>query len=35
MEDYRANASDVVQDNADASVKIACPVMSLWGATLS
>jgi hypothetical protein len=31
MEDYRANASDVAQDNADASVKIACPVMSLWG----
>jgi pimeloyl-ACP methyl ester carboxylesterase len=31
VEDYRANASDVVQDNADASVKIACPVMSLWG----
>jgi haloacetate dehalogenase len=31
MEDYRANASDVIQDNADASVKIACPVMSLWG----
>jgi haloacetate dehalogenase len=32
MEDYRANASDVAQDNADASVKIACPVMSLLGA---
>jgi pimeloyl-ACP methyl ester carboxylesterase len=31
MEDYRANASDVAQDNADASVKIACPVMSIWG----
>jgi hypothetical protein len=31
MEDYRANASDVAQDNADASAKIACPVMSLWG----
>jgi pimeloyl-ACP methyl ester carboxylesterase len=31
MEDYRANASDVAQDNGDASVKIACPVMSLWG----
>ena len=31
MEDYRANASDVAQDNVDASVKIACPVMSLWG----
>jgi haloacetate dehalogenase len=31
MEDYRANASDVAQDNADASVKIACPVMLLRG----
>jgi haloacetate dehalogenase len=31
MEDYRANASDVAQDNADAAVKIACPVMSHWG----
>jgi pimeloyl-ACP methyl ester carboxylesterase len=31
MEDYRANAADVDQDNVDPSVKIACPVMSLWG----
>src|ERR1700757_1309291 len=31
MEDYRANAADVDQDNADAFTKIACPVMSLWG----
>ena len=30
MEGYRANASDVAQDNADALIKIACPVMSLW-----
>ena len=30
--DYRANAEDVAQDIADAKVKIACPVMSLWGA---
>jgi len=31
MEDYRANAFDVAQDDTDdASVKIACPVMSLW-----
>jgi haloacetate dehalogenase len=32
MADYRANAEDVAQDIADADVKIACPVMSLWGA---
>jgi haloacetate dehalogenase len=32
MADYRANAEDVAQDIADAEVKIACPVMSLWGA---
>lgn len=32
MADYRANATDVEQDMADADVKIACPVMSLWGA---
>ena len=30
--DYRANAEDVAQDIADAEVKIACPMMSLWGA---
>jgi haloacetate dehalogenase len=35
MEDYRANAADVAQDNVDASVKIACPVMSLWGRDFS
>jgi pimeloyl-ACP methyl ester carboxylesterase len=32
MADYRANAEDVAQDTVDAHVKIACPVMSLWGA---
>jgi len=32
MADYRANAEDVAQDIADAEAKIACPVMSLWGA---
>lgn len=32
MSDYRANATDVAQDLEDAEVKIACPVMSLWGA---
>jgi len=32
MADYRANAEDLAQDIADADVKIACPVMSLWGA---
>jgi pimeloyl-ACP methyl ester carboxylesterase len=32
MADYRANAEDVAQDIVDAAVKIACPVMSLWGA---
>ncbi|HTF66731.1 MAG TPA: alpha/beta hydrolase [Edaphobacter sp.] len=31
LEDYRANSFDVAQDSEDASVKIACPVMSLWG----
>jgi haloacetate dehalogenase len=31
MEDYRANAADVAQGYVDASVKIACPVMSIWG----
>ncbi len=31
MADYRANAEDVAQDLDDADVKIACPVMSLWG----
>ena len=34
MADYRANAEDIAQDEADAHVKIACPVMSLWGADL-
>jgi pimeloyl-ACP methyl ester carboxylesterase len=32
MLDYRANPTDVAQDLEDADVKIACPVMSLWGA---
>ncbi|WP_263262943.1 alpha/beta hydrolase [Pseudomonas sp. RIT-PI-S] len=32
MADYRANAVDVAQDQEDAQVKIACPVMALWGA---
>ena len=32
MADYRANAEDVLQDLADADVKIACKVLSLWGA---
>jgi haloacetate dehalogenase len=32
MADYRANAEDVAQDIVDVEVKIACPVMSLWGA---
>jgi pimeloyl-ACP methyl ester carboxylesterase len=32
MADYRANAQDVEQDQADADVKIACPTLSLWGA---
>ena len=32
MADYRANAEDVAQDQVDADVKIACPVLSLWGA---
>lgn len=32
MADYRANAEDITQDEADADVKIACPVMSMWGA---
>ena len=27
-----ANAEDVAQDQVDAEVKIACPVLSLWGA---
>jgi pimeloyl-ACP methyl ester carboxylesterase len=31
MADYRANAEDIAQDEADADVKISCPVMSLWG----
>lgn len=32
MSDYRANAEDNAQDLVDADVKIACPVLSLWGA---
>lgn len=32
MSDYRANAEDNAQDLVDAEVKIACPVLSLWGA---
>jgi len=32
MADYRANAEDNAQDMVDADVKIACPVLSLWGA---
>ncbi|ERK06197.1 Alpha/beta hydrolase fold protein [Pantoea sp. AS-PWVM4] len=32
MADYRANAQDIAQDLEDAEIKIACPVMSLWGA---
>jgi len=32
MSDYRANATDIAQDLEDAETKIACPVMSLWGA---
>lgn len=32
MADYRANAEDNAQDTADAEMKIACPVLSLWGA---
>ncbi|ASG22398.1 alpha/beta fold hydrolase [Nitrospirillum viridazoti] len=31
MADYRANAEDLAQDRTDADVKIACPVLSLWG----
>lgn len=32
MADYRANAEDVAQDQVDADTRIACPVLSLWGA---
>jgi haloacetate dehalogenase len=32
MADYRANAEDTAQDMVDADVKIACPVLALWGA---
>jgi haloacetate dehalogenase len=32
MADYRAYAEDNAQDLVDAEVKIACPVLSLWGA---
>jgi haloacetate dehalogenase len=31
MSDYRANREDNAQDQVDAEVKIACPVLSLWG----
>ena len=29
--DYRAGAEDIVQDEADADVKISCPTLALWG----
>ncbi|WPP01698.1 alpha/beta hydrolase [Pseudomonas sp. HR96] len=32
MADYRANATDVAQDQEDADSKISVPTMSLWGA---
>jgi haloacetate dehalogenase len=32
MADYRANGEDNTQDQADAEVKIDCPVLALWGA---
>lgn len=32
MADYRANGEDNAQDQTDAGVKIACPVLSIWGA---
>lgn len=32
MADYRANRADNAQDQVDAEVKIACPVLALWGA---
>jgi haloacetate dehalogenase len=32
MADYRASAEDIAQDLADEDRKIACPVLSLWGA---
>ncbi|KAF1036574.1 MAG: Soluble epoxide hydrolase [Burkholderia lata] len=31
MSDYRANAQDVEQDQADADLRIACPTMAIWG----
>jgi haloacetate dehalogenase len=31
LEDYRAAAEDVAQDEKDASTKIACPTLPLWG----
>ena len=31
MADYRANAEDNAQDTEDAEIRIACPVLSLWG----
>ncbi|MCA8061400.1 alpha/beta hydrolase [Burkholderia sp. AU38729] len=31
MSDYRANAQDVEQDQADADIRIACPTMAIWG----
>ena len=32
MADYRANREDNAQDELDTETKIACPVLSLWGA---
>lgn len=32
LSDYRANAEDIEQDRADADIKIACPVLAMWGA---
>lgn len=32
MADYRANATDVAQDEEDADTRISVPTMSLWGA---
>lgn len=32
MSDYRASAEDIAQDLEDADRKIACPVLSMWGA---
>jgi pimeloyl-ACP methyl ester carboxylesterase len=32
LADYRASAEDLAQDLSDASVKISCPTLSIWGA---